>query len=686
MYIPKEVIQGGQKAWDALSPEEQAEARKALSDIATAKGFNIVGGKPAKPPAKATQPRGSAGNKKLAEARIFAAKEMPYMRAGLMSLVPVERPGLGTMAKDQYGRLYYDPAFLAARSLKHNALVVAHEYVHYHQRHARRQKAVVQQDLAKLQVWRKTVECPTNEIVESVFGWMPDEAVTSAKLGLPKNVTVEEAFAIKWKEHCEEQQRQEEERKRQEEAEKQRQQQQQQDKEQNHEENEAQEGDAQEAGAEDQEEEAGGDKDSGDPRSDGADDGEDGDDSGLPDGGEPGADQVPGADEQDLSSSGEPADGDQGSDDGGDGEAQDGGGDDDPHGGEDGGREGKSSGGEREGEGDVNHESQDGQGAAEGQGEAEGQEGEGSGQGSEGSGGDAAGADAGGAGLGGQGQGKSLEGGAEGHEGGADGRCEALSAEELSQLAQEIGGSASDGIQRPWEMGPPSEDNPGLSESDQDMIEAAVAKAIEQHIASRGVGSVPSPLAKQAIELLHKPVDPCRELAAMTKYAVDTIAGFGDFTYSRASNRQLPGGCILPTAVKPIPRITLVIDSSGSMGSADTALALEVLGSVLKNLPDPKGLRILVGGTRVEAARRVFKPDQIQILDGGGTDMGRLIRQADQEKPAPKVIICVTDGITPWCREQEVQAKVMVCLTRKSRYGRTPPEWMKTVCLHPDAK
>ena len=545
-----------------------------------------------------------SGNKKLAEARIFAAKKAPYLRAGLMGLVPVERPGLGTMAMDAYGRLYYDPAFLEARSLKHNAFVVVHEYVHFHQRHAQRQKAVVKSDPAKLEVWRGTVEGPTNEIAASCFGgWCPEEATTSAKLGLPCNLTVEEAFAIKWKERCE----------REEEAEEQRQQEQQ-------EEND-------DAREEVQDEQKRGDQnaEAGQNESQDDDPGEDESNESDADSNDPGGDL-----QRDLQSDGV-------------GETDAGGDDDQP--------------GEDREPSEVADEQQDGQGETESQepGENGGTPADRAGQ--------AIGED-----NGGSGQGDAVQ---------------VLDPEALSQLAQDIGGSACDGIQRPWELGPPDDENPGLSESDQDMIEATIAKAIEAHVAARGEGSVAAALVKQASELLHKPVDPCRELAAMAKYAVDTIAGFGEFTYARPSNRQIPGGCLLPSSVKPIPRITLIIDSSGSMGSDDTALALEVLGSVLKHLPDPRGLRVLVGGTEVMAAKKVFKPEQIQILDGGGTDIGSLIRVADQEKPAPKVILCVTDGETPWCREDQVQAKVMVCLTRKPRWCSPPPAWMRTVCLNP---
>jgi len=77
-------------------------------------------------------------NQKLAEARILASRKMPYMTHQVMTLIPVERPGLGTMAVDEYCRLYFDPAFLEGRDLKHLAFVVLHEAIHVWSRHGKR--------------------------------------------------------------------------------------------------------------------------------------------------------------------------------------------------------------------------------------------------------------------------------------------------------------------------------------------------------------------------------------------------------------------------------------------------------------------------------------------------------------------------------------------------------------------
>ena len=131
--------------------------------------------------------------------------------------------------------------------------------------------------------------------------------------------------------------------------------------------------------------------------------------------------------------------------------------------------------------------------------------------------------------------------------------------------------------------------------------------------------------------------------------------------------------------------MTVIVDTSGSMGGDDLALGLEIIGNALRNLPDPRGLRVLVGGTRVERAVNVFRKESVELLEGGGTDMSVLIQQAAEDQPEPKVIIVVTDTETPWPAEP-VKPKVLVCATRKSRWMRPPPAWMDVVYLRPEDK
>lgn len=66
----------------------------------------------------------------LAAARLRAANERPYLASALWSLIPVKRPGLGTLAVDRYYRLYYDEARLAEWTVLEAATVLIHEITH----------------------------------------------------------------------------------------------------------------------------------------------------------------------------------------------------------------------------------------------------------------------------------------------------------------------------------------------------------------------------------------------------------------------------------------------------------------------------------------------------------------------------------------------------------------------------
>ena len=432
-------------------------------------------------------------NQRLAEARILAARKMRYMTHQVMSLIPVERPGLGTMAVDDFGRLYYDPTFLTTRDVGHRAFVVLHEVIHVWGRHAKRCVRLLGTKPAqdKLAIWRLAVDASVNDILEQSGLKCPEEGITPTKLGLPHNRTPEQYFNLLLAE-----QRKEEKESR-------------------------QQGDGSE-------------------RSEGC-------------------EQEGNQDQCSDLVSGEPYDG------------------------------------------------------------------------------------------------------------------------AAPDRSQGDGGSACDGQPRSWECGPPSEECPGLAEHEQNMLQAVVAKAIEEHEKQHGKGSVPGGLARAARDLLHPKVDPARELLAKVKYAVACTSGFGNFTYQRPNRRQPSGGALLPAHVKPVPRVTVIADTSGSMEPSDLTLALRVIGNVLKSLPDPRGVRVLAGDTVVQTAKNVFRPEQVELTGGGGTEMDRLILKAAEERPTPKAILVVTDGYTGWPREP-VGPHVMACLTRADT-AEDVPEWIQTVIL-----
>ncbi|MGD0382253.1 MAG: VWA-like domain-containing protein [Thermoguttaceae bacterium] len=442
-------------------------------------------------------------NRKLSEARLLAAKKLPYMTHAIMSLIPVERPGLGTMAVDEYSRMYFDPAFIESRELKHLGFVVLHETIHVWSRHGKRCERLLGKQPAhdRLAIWRYAVDAAVNDVLEQSGLQCPDEGVTPAKLGLPRNLTAEQYFNLLLEQASQEQEKQKQE--------------------------QSKQGKSQDKPPE--------------------------------------------------------SDGEQPSQDG----------------------------------------NQEGEGKQESQGEGQGE-----------------------------------------------------------PTAAEIGGSSMDGQPRPWEDGPPSEEHPGLQEHEQNLIEAATAKAIEDYQEQRGRGSVPGGIARQASDKLHPRIDPARELLAKVKYAVGSTSGFGAFTYQRPNRRQPSGGALLPAHIKPIPRVTVIIDTSGSMQQSDLQLALGVIANALRSLPDPRGLRVLAGDTAVASAKNVFRPESVELAGGGGTDMSAMIVAACEERPAPKAILVITDGYTGWPRKP-VSPRVVVCLTRPNAAS-SVPEWIDTVILNPE--
>ncbi len=135
--------------------------------------------------------------------RIMAFKFFPYLSGYVYALQPVERRGLGTMAVDKYGRLYYDPEFCEKQTFDRGAYVVLHEAFHLLLRHCHRIERLLgpsptQQDMydmniaADLVVW---------QAMEGVKQHMPPGGVNLPDAmqqypGLRPNLTLEEYYAI----------------------------------------------------------------------------------------------------------------------------------------------------------------------------------------------------------------------------------------------------------------------------------------------------------------------------------------------------------------------------------------------------------------------------------------------------------------------------------------------------------
>lgn len=483
----------------------------------------------------------SDGANALAKVRLAACKRWPYASSAILSMVPVERPGFGTLAVDKHWRIYYDPAVLQTWSPETAVGVVLHEVKHLLLRHHRRAKAVCGDDASLFEVWNYATDAAINSELRQEGIPLPYGAVYPEGLGLADGLSAEEYMR---------------------ELLRRREQQQQQDQE---------------------------------PEVDDAE--EDG--------------------EQQQDQQGESQDTDSGS---GDSEGQ---------GGDPGGAPGDSQeppGGCRA-EGGSNGVSNAPVGAHDGAGED----------------------GAGGGGCGGSPAGPGV------------GPAES--------------GSCSDGRQRPWELGEPTEDAPGLDESDEEQVIRRTARAAIER------GTSPGSAKRWAEGVLDPPMDPAAKLLSLVRRYCDHTVGVGERSFRRPSRRSPDRRMCLPSNVAPMPRITLIVDTSGSMDARALGVSLGMIRKVIQSFRIRDGIRVITGDMRDNATALVMSdPRGVDLTGGGGTDMGALIEAAMKQRPAPQLVIVCTDGGTGWC--EPPSCPVVVALTRKREhvYACFPlPDWATVV-------
>ena len=132
---------------------------------------------------------------KLAAARRTARMKLPYWGIVINALAPVEVPGLGTWGVTERMVLIYDPKTLTDWSVRKCSFVYAHEVAHIVLRHAlRARRAKVKTDDER-EDWNVASDCQINDILRAVFGWVPEDACTSANMNLDPNASTEVAYA-----------------------------------------------------------------------------------------------------------------------------------------------------------------------------------------------------------------------------------------------------------------------------------------------------------------------------------------------------------------------------------------------------------------------------------------------------------------------------------------------------------
>jgi predicted metal-dependent peptidase len=235
-------------------------------------------------------------------------------------------------------------------------------------------------------------------------------------------------------------------------------------------------------------------------------------------------------------------------------------------------------------------------------------------------------------------------------------------------------GSGADGIPRP------GQGEGGLPRWQADLLRRQVA----QDVISQGKqpGTVPAGLLRWAEEVLTPKVNWRAVLAAELRRAVAEVSGAVDYSYRRPSRRSaVAGPVVLPALRRPVPEVAVVCDTSGSMTEDLLAMVLAEVEGLLRALGLARQVRVLACDTAVAPAQRVSSARQVELIGGGGTDMGAGIGAAAALRPRPAVTVVLTDGYTPWPAAAPKGMRVVVGLLGEG--APEAPPWTRSVRVEP---
>ncbi|TKK85393.1 VWA domain-containing protein [Herbidospora galbida] len=238
-------------------------------------------------------------------------------------------------------------------------------------------------------------------------------------------------------------------------------------------------------------------------------------------------------------------------------------------------------------------------------------------------------------------------------------------------------GSGAHGLPSSWEIG---DGAPAVGPVEAESLRRHTAEAMRAHRRARG--TLPQGWERWAEQVLEPVVDWRQALTGAVREAVAWAGGAVDYTYRRPSRRSAAlRGVVLPSLRRPLPRVAIVVDTSGSMGDDDLGAALAEVTGVLREVGvHGNRVTVLACDADVQAVSRVTSAEQVTLAGGGGTDMRVGITAALAGRDRPNVVIVLTDGHTPWPDEPESCRLIAALIGLEPP---PPPGWVETVRVPP---
>ncbi len=215
----------------------------------------------------------------------------------------------------------------------------------------------------------------------------------------------------------------------------------------------------------------------------------------------------------------------------------------------------------------------------------------------------------------------------------------------------------------------------GMSDVEALLLRRRIAEAIVQLPANQH-GSAPGGWTRWAQAYLRPQLDWRRLLGAKIRSSTAAVAGSADYSYAKPPRRQLPS-VVLPSLRRPVPRVAIIVDTSGSVTDQHLRTAWTEVHGCVRALGIRRDM-LTVYAADVDVHRITGGlTRQVALTGGGGTDMARAISEVSALRPRPDLVVVITDGLTRW-PHRPAPAVIVVLLPARVEPP-APPEWAQVI-------
>ena len=216
----------------------------------------------------------------------------------------------------------------------------------------------------------------------------------------------------------------------------------------------------------------------------------------------------------------------------------------------------------------------------------------------------------------------------------------------------------------------------GLSDAEALLLRQRVAEEITR-LAAQQAGAVAGGWQRWAEAVMRPRLDWRKLLAAKVRSSAAAVSGAADYSYARPSRRRVPR-VVLPSLRRPVPRVAVIVDTSGSVNDDLLGLAWTEVHGCLRSLGIRRDLLTVYAADSVVRGLTGPPRRQVSLTGGGGTDMAGAIDNVLAEWPVPDLAVVITDGLTAWPAARP-RRDVVIALLPTEAARPAPPSWAHVV-------